>query len=434
MKGKVTMNKKHGKKFGLKWMVPVVVGGLSLLLTSGLAPAANAVTPITFVTPAYLPGTVQAFNNVVSDWNKANPNTPVKLIPGDWGNLGDQLTTQFASGTAPDVIHFDSIDILNYAARGYLADLTPSFRNLQTQIPAGEWLASSYKARLYGVPVIDQPYVVFVNLDLFAKAGVAVPTTSLSWDDFAALSKKLTTSSIYGLSVGLLKPATISSILGSNFGAKYFVGYSTGKAKIRITNDELEVPSRFYNMVYKDKSIDPLSLTVSAAGAESNFLAGKSAMLLMGSYAASDLDIAARDKGFHWSVMPILKGSAGSLQGAGPQTFSISAQSKVKKDAARFIQFMMQDQYLVQIALGDGLVPMTKSSLTAAIAAKKGSPGWQQIFADGGNFTVPNFTFVPQFANWKSSVFLPALQKFMQNKISKADLQEALITGWNNLQ
>lgn len=411
-----------------------IVSTIAVTLSIGVSQPAKAVTPITFVTPAYIPGTVKAFNDVVADWNKANPSTPVKLIPGDWGNLGDQLTTQFASGTAPDVIHYDSIDVLTYAARGYLADITPSFQYLKSQMPVGAWNAASYKSRLFGVPVIDQPYVVFVNLDLFKKAGVAVPTKSPTWDEFAALSKKLTTGGTYGLSVGLLKPATITSIMGSNFNAKFFVGYSTGRGNIRITKDELEVPSRFYDMVYKDKSIDPLSITVSPTGALANFIAGKSAMLLMGSYAAADLDIAARDKGFKWSVMPILKGSAGSMQAAGPQTFSISAQSTVKKDAARFISFMMQDKYLAQIAIGDGLVPMTKGSLTAAIAAKKDSPGWQQIFTDGGNFTVPNFTYVPDFAKWKSAVLLPSLQKFMQNKISKSELQRALVDGWNNLR
>ena len=182
---------------------------------------ANAATPITFVTPAWIPDTVKAFNDVVADWNKANPNTPVKLIPGDWDNLGDQLTTQFASGTAPDVIHFDSTSIRAYAKRGYLADLTSSMRPLQSSIPEGEWKAASYQGRLIGVPVMDQTYVVFANTDLFKKAGVALPTGTFTWDDFAALSKKLTTSTTYGLSVGLLKPATMSMIMSTNFGGQF---------------------------------------------------------------------------------------------------------------------------------------------------------------------------------------------------------------------
>ena len=395
---------------------------------------ANAATPITFVTPAWIPDTVKAFNDVVADWNKANPNTPVKLIPGDWDNLGDQLTTQFASGTAPDVIHFDSTSIRAYAKRGYLADLTSSMRPLQSSIPEGEWKAASYQGRLIGVPVMDQTYVVFANTDLFKKAGVALPTGTFTWDDFAALSKKLTTSTTYGLSVGLLKPATMSMIMSTNFGGQFFRGYTTNRASVRVGNAELEVPSRLFNMVYNDKSIDPACLTVSAGGAESIFLAGKTAMLLMGSYAASDLDVAAKEKGFNWSVLPILKGTVSSAQAANPQTFSISAQSKNRKDAARFIQFMMKDQYLSRLGIGDGLVPMTKSSLVAAAAAKKSSPGWTQIFADGGNFTVAPFAFVPEFDKWKSSVLQPTLQQFMQKKITLDEVKKRLEDGWASLK
>ena len=116
MKGKENMKSRFHTR-GLKRTLLAFVSALTLIIGAGVVPASSAVTPITFVTPAYLPGTVKAFNTVVTDWNKQNPNTPVKLIPGDWGNLGDQLTTQFAAGTAPDVIHFASIDILNFAAR-----------------------------------------------------------------------------------------------------------------------------------------------------------------------------------------------------------------------------------------------------------------------------------------------------------------------------
>jgi len=94
----------------------------------------------------------------------------------------------------------------------------------------------------------------------------------------------------------------------------------------------------------------------------------------------------------------------------------------------------MQDKYLVPIALGDGLVPMTKTAMKAAVEAKKGSPGWQQIFADGDNFMVPNFTYVPEFNKWKTSVLLPALQRYMQNRISRSELRKSIVDGWQTLR
>jgi len=434
--GKVRKMKKLLQVLG-KIRTPFVAAASVLALVTGaIAPMqANAANEITFVSPAYIPGTVAAFKDAIAAWNKSNPNTPVKLIPGDWGNLGDQLTTQFAAKTAPDVIMFDSISIRDFAKRGYLADLTSLMRPLQKSIPDGEWKASSYNGRLVGVPFLDQTYVVFANVDMFKKAGVAIPTNQngVTWDEFAALAKKMTTPTSYGLTYGLLKPASSFMIMSSNFGAKWFRGYTSGRASLRVTQNELEVPLRVYDMVYKDKSIDPSSLTISAGASVAPFIAGKTAMLLMGSYAAADLDIAAKEKGFNWTVLPLLKGTSQG-QGANPQTFSINALSTKKKDAARFIQFMMQDKYLSKIALGDGLVPLTSEALKSGIEAKKDSPGWSQIFADGGNFTLAPFAFVPEFAQWKSTVLQPTLQQFIQNKITKEEMVKRLEDCWKNLR
>ena len=420
-----------------KIRTPFVAAASVLALVFGVTTPlqAKAANEITFVSPAYIPGTVAAFKDAVAAWNKANPNTPVKLIPGDWGNLGDQLTTQFAAKTAPDVIMFDSISIRDFAKRGYLADLTSLMRPIQNQIPPAEWKAASYQGRLIGVPFLDQTYVVFANVDMFKKAGVAIPSGSggLSWDDFAALAKKMTTPTSYGLTYGLSKPASSFMVLSSNFGAQWFRGYTTGRASVRVTQAELEVPLRVYDMVYKDKSIDPANLTISAGPSLAPFIAGKTPMLLMGSYAAADLEIATKEKGFNWTVLPLLKGTSMS-QGAQPQTFSINALSTKKKDAARFIQFLMQDQYLSKIGLGDALVPLTTGSLKVAADVKSESPGWKQIFADGGNFTLAPFAFVPEYAQWKSTVLQPALQQFIQNKIGKDELVKRLQDGWNNLR
>lgn len=413
-----------------------IVSALSLMLAV-ITPmqAAKANDEITFVTPAWQPDVVKAMKDAVATWNKANPKTPVKLIPGDWGNLSDQLTTQFASRTAPDVIHFESIAIREFAKRGYIADITREMRSLQRSIPAGEWSAASYQGKLVGVPFLDQTYVVFANVDLFKKAGVAIPTnqSGVTWDEFAALSKRMTNSNHYGLSYGLLRPATSFMVMSTNFGAKYFRGYTAGKASIRIGNPELEVATRVYDMVYNDKSIDPGSLTVSAGGSVAPFLAGKTAMLFMGSYAAIDLDVAAKEKGFNWTALPLLKGTS-QMQAANPQTFSISQQSTKKRDAARFIRFLMNDDNVAKFAIGDGLVPLTTSAMKAAQEAKKSSPGWTQIFADGQNFTVAPFAYVPEFLQWRSTVVQPALQNYIQNKISRAELAKRLEDGWKTLR
>ena len=61
---------------------------------------------------------------------------------GSWDNVHDELVTQFAGGTAPDIIHDESADIEGFAEQGYLADLTPYFsEELIADVPEGVWQA-----------------------------------------------------------------------------------------------------------------------------------------------------------------------------------------------------------------------------------------------------------------------------------------------------
>lgn len=411
------------------------VATLALVLGVVAPMQARAADEITFVTPAFLPDTVAGFKDAVAAWNKANPGIQVKYIQGDWDNLGDKLTTQFASRTAPDVIHFEANAARLWAKQGYLADLTSLMRPIQKSIPTGAWKTASWQGRLYGTPVIDQPYVVFANVDIFKRAGVALPTSQsgFTWDEFAALSKKMTTPTYFGSIFGVARPASPFMIMSGSFGAQWFRGVTTNRASLRVGNAELEVPTRVYNMIYKDKSMDPTSLTVRPGAAVAPFVAGKAAMFVAPSFVALDLDTAAKEKGFNWTTLPMLKGSTQN-QYSNPQIFSISTQSTKKREAARFIQFLMRDENLIRFGLGDALVPMTNTALQAAIVAKKSTPGWAQLLADGGNFTVAPFSFVPEYDNWRSTVLQPALQLFLQDKITRAELVKRLEDGWRSLR
>ena len=80
--------------------------------------------------------------------NAANPNIQVEYIQGSWDSVHDQLVTQFAGETAPDIIHDESADMTGFAQGGYLADLA---RDLDPEVkdvvvPAS-WTRSPSTAR-----------------------------------------------------------------------------------------------------------------------------------------------------------------------------------------------------------------------------------------------------------------------------------------------
>lgn len=400
------------------------------------SPARAAGIEMTYLTPAYLKGTVATTERIVADWNKANPSATVKIVYGDVNNMQDKLTTAFAGDVAPDIFQHEAASILSFSKQGYLADLTTEMSPLKSTIPSGLWNVGSYRAKLYGVPTMTQTYTVYANVDAFKKAGVAIPTGTgtFTWDDYRTLAKRFTTGGNYGVAWGLKSPAAMSMIMGSNYGAKFFVGLtSSNGASLSINANELEVPSRIHAMIYDDKSVDPASLTMSGAGPVPGFLAGKYAMIFAASYVAADLDIAAKAAGFNWTALPLLKGTS-NLQGANPQTLSVSAQSKYKKQAAAFIRFMVSDGNLAELSLGEGLIASTSGSLKAAMATKKGSAGWQQLLDDGAALGLAPFTLVPNYQKWKDTVLQPAMQQYIQGKISLSELKKRETEGWKAIR
>ena len=410
-----------------------VVAAVAMIASLSIAvPARGAGIEMTYFTPAYLPGTVAATERIVADWNKANPNSTVKIVYGDVNNMQDKLTTAFAGNVAPDIFQHEAASILSFSKQGYLADLTKEMKPIKSSIPKGLWDVGAYQGKLYGVPTMTQTYTVYANVDMFKKAGVAVPigTNTFTWDAYQALAKKFTTDGKYGVAWGLRSPAAMTMIMGMNFNAAFFRGLTlTSGPKLSINKAELEVPSRIHAMIYDDKSVDPASLTMTGAGPVPGFLAGKYAMIFAASYVAADLDIAAKASGFNWTALPLLKGSS-NQQGANPQTLSVSAQSKYPKQAAAFIRYMVGDKNLSDLAQGEALIPSTSGSLKAALASKKGNAGWTQILDDGSSLALAPFTLVPNYQKWKDTVLQPAMQQYIQGKISITEMKSRLLSGW----
>ena len=421
------------KKSKLFAVVAAVAMTASLAVT---IPARAAGIEMTYLTPAYLKGTVASTERIVADWNKANPNATVKIVYGDVNNMQDKLTTAFAGNVAPDIFQHEAASILEFSKRGYIADISKEMKPLKKTIPAGLWAVGSYKNRLYGAPTMTQTYTIFANVDAFKKAGVKIPsgTNTFTWDDYRELAKKFTTDGKYGVAWGLKSPAAMTMIMGMNYNAAFFRGLtSSGGAQIGVNAKELEVPSRIHQMIYTDKTIDPAALTMSGAGPVPGFLAGKYAMIFAASYVAADLDIAAKAAGFNWTALPLLKGSS-NKQGANPQTLSVSAQSKNQKQAAAFIRFMLKDENLAELALGEGLIPSTTGSLKSAMATKKDSAGWTQILDDGEALALAPFTLVPNYQKWKDTVLQPAMQQYLQGKIKLSELKKRQIEGYNSIR
>ncbi|MFF1876187.1 extracellular solute-binding protein, partial [Kitasatospora herbaricolor] len=341
----------------------------------------------------------------------ANPNSQVKLQQGSWDNVHDQLVTQFQGGTAPDIIHDESADIMGFAGQGYLADLSKYLSDdVKKQVSKDVWSSvTTGDGKIVAAPTLLQSYVVFANTDALKKAGATAPTGStMSWDDFQSLSKKLTSGGNFGTGWGMKQPTATVMNLALGFDGTFFTN-KDGKSTIHVGDDELQVPNRIHDMAYTDKSLDPVSLTQSGTDVLPGFFGGKYGMYVGGNYVAQQITESA-PSGFNWTVLPPLAGSDGAAQAANPQTMSVSAQSKHVEQAAKFIDYFMGAENQAKLAEGDWLIPASAAARTQVAKDTAGKNGWDTILKSGDELKAAPFQAATNYPQWKDQYATPALQ------------------------
>jgi ABC-type glycerol-3-phosphate transport system substrate-binding protein len=389
---------------------------------------------LTFQSLAFQETTVSAVDEIVAAWNEANPDIQVELRQGSWENVHDELVTQFAGGTSPDIIHDESADIMGFAAQGYLADLSPYLsEELVADVPEGVWQAvTAADGAIVAAPTLMQSYVVFANVDAFDAAGVEVPTgETLAWDDFEALAAELTTDDGYGLGWGLRSPTATIMNLALGFGGDFFtadgenVTFEAGEA-------EMEVPRRIHDLAYEAGALDPVSLTLSGSDTLPGFIGGDYAMYVGGNFIAQQLvDSAPED--FNWVVLPPLAGTEGANQAANPQTMSVAAESEHVEEAAAFINYFMEAENLAAVAEGDWLIPTSGAARDAVLESTGGESGWDVILATGELLVAAPFQSVVDYPQWREQTATPAFQQYLSDQISLEDLQSQLTSGWEQV-
>ncbi|AXH34943.1 sugar ABC transporter substrate-binding protein [Humibacter sp. BT305] len=390
---------------------------------------------LTFQSLAYQDSTVAATKEIVDSWNADHPDIQVNLTQGSWDNVHDQLVTQFQGGTAPDIIHDESSDIMGFANQGYLADLSPYLSDdVKNAVSDDVWdTVTTSDGKIVAAPTLLQTYVVFANKDAFAAAGVDLPSgDQLTWDDLAADAKKLTANGNYGVGWGLKQPTAAVMNTSLGFDGTFFDVKDDGSATIDVGDDELAVPEAIHSMAYDDSSLDPVTLTQSGSDVLPGFLGGKYAMYIGGNFLAQQIGESA-PAGFNWTVLPPLAGSAGPVQAANPQTMSVSAQSKYPEQATEFIDYFMNADNQAKLAQGDWLIP-TSAPARDLVAEQTGADSvWVPILKTGEQLKGAPFQKATNYPQWKDQYATPGLQQYFSNSISIDQLKQQLTDGWSSI-
>lgn len=136
------------------------------------------------------------FQAMADAFMEKNQNVEVELIDTQADEYNNKITVMLAGGdTDPDVIMVKEADTqVSMKDKNQLLDLTDYIAkdNVDLSLYNGAAEQLQMDGKQYSLPFRRDWYVLYYNKDLFDKAGVEYPKDDMTWEEYEALAKQMT--------------------------------------------------------------------------------------------------------------------------------------------------------------------------------------------------------------------------------------------------
>jgi multiple sugar transport system substrate-binding protein len=371
----------------MKKLAVVIMLIASIVLSACGGGAAKGPVTISFMAWG-APEELAVWQQIVNDFQTANPNIKVSVEVSDWDSYWTKLKTLMAANTPPDVFAMDAPLYLDYQSRGQLLNLQP-YIDKNPGMLDGFYPVTLQAYKLpdgyYGMPRDFQTIVLFYNKDMFDQAGMAYPTANWTYDDLRNAAKKLTIDSNgdgtveqWGFATDLWDmELTWSEAIWSWGGEVINPDYTKTLIGEPVAREAWQF---FYDMMFTDHSIPDTNTT---SGVDM-FQAGRAAMTTIGHWAVPGY---ATDE-FKWDVVPMPTSPTGgrvtSVNSAG---FVVAKASQHPDDAWEFIKYCLSEAGQTRLTELGLAIPVLKSVAESPVFLNQKMVDInQQVFLDSLEF------------------------------------------------
>lgn len=388
-----------------------------------------------YQTLAFQPELVEANERIVQEWNDENPEVQIELVQGDWGSVHDQLTASFEGGTAPDIFHYDTGRIRDFADRGNLLDIGEYVSDeTHSDISGQAWETVSFPTLegTWGIPHLQELWAVFANSDALTEAGIEAPTVDdpWTWEEYAEVSSDLTVDDgdkIYGGAVPLGNPASRILPLAPAYGAEFF-SENNGQIEGVFGNEEKELIVRINEMLNVEETITPDLRTEGPSGSVPGFVRGDYRTLVAPIHLRQALSEA--DPEFDWEMLPPLVGDS-PTQGTDTQGFFVASQTEHPEEAVDFMEFLANASNQVDLAKGDMLLPTSTGALDEL--QNDEDPSWPIAVSAAEQLEIQPYQRIEGSQEWIERVGTPALEEYFSQTINMDELESMILNEGNSI-
>ena len=347
--------------------------------TSGEASSSGEAAPagetITLKMTAWDVATTPYWQAVIDAYEAQNPNVKVELVEISSQEYQDKLNVMLSGGDDTDILTVK--DIPGYAAmltRGQIIPLNSYIEadgiDLSAYSGAAEEL--TYGDQIYALPFRSDIWILYYNKDLFDAAGVPYPDNDLTWNEYDALARQLTSGSgadkVYG---------------GHHHVWRSTVQLATVQdGKNTVIAEDYSFMKPMYDMIVAMQNdgiiMDYGSLKAGNLHYSGVFQNQQVAMLPMGSWFIGTMikSDAAGETNFNWGIakFPHPEGVEPGTTAGTLTSLAINSNSKNQDAAWEFIKFYTGPEGAKVLASTGNLPAMRTPEALAAFAAVEGVP------------------------------------------------------------
>ncbi|MEV4106053.1 extracellular solute-binding protein [Nonomuraea sp. NPDC049695] len=299
----------------------------------------------------------------IKKFEAKNPNIDIEEEFSDFGSYYDKLATKVAGDETPDVITLEIRGLREYAERGTLTDLSSTVNT--ADIDSKVLATGAIDKKQFAIPTGVNAWSLVVDPKAIKDAGQQLPDdTTWTWEQYADLAAKITAATngkVYGTQQSF-NPAFLQ-IFAAQRGESFYEG-----DKIGISPNTLKAWWAVHRKLINTKGSPDAakSVELGALGEDKSlFATGNGAMGMWWSNQLGSINKAS-GKEVDLLRMPKPQGAATGGMFLQPAMFyTASSKSEHAAEAAKFIDFMINDPEAGQIILSDRGLPASSKVLAA---------------------------------------------------------------------
>jgi len=335
----------------------VLTNGI-LVACGGRRPSTNGETVVNLlwsdVTNAYTP--------LLADFTDA---IGIKIIQTivPYNQRLDKINTAVLGGADVDVVQMDTVWTAQFAAAGWVDDLTDRVpETITTDVPASALSAVMYRGRLYGIPLFNSAKHLFYNQKLLQEAGIEHPPATL--DEFVVQARQLTQPGQWGSIWSWRQSEALVcdwlSIMFTQSGAQLL---DDRDKAVFNTMGGTEALQWMVELLYTHHAADPASLESTEDDVRKALQTGVYALTYNWEGVLPEANDPTKSRAAPEIRVALMPGGNGakSASVSGSEGWAILAHSKRKEAAWKLLEYMTSPAWQTKAAIMTGDYPILSS-------------------------------------------------------------------------